>query len=229
MNGVILMNLIKKIILIVMLLMLCGCTSGKIKGNDVVEPVVTTAPSQTSYPVETRKPEKQEIGHQENQNVQDDHLFEENEELPEFDDVGIELEQQENESSNEEGLHIEEENDDEEDDITEEELNEATQFVQNGLKELVQEGVEDEPIPTQEKEFTKEITLDIPELTAKKSDDEVEESFGKALEEVKVQNAKKEDLYDDDDIFENFSVDFIRNFKYAPNISHEINSKKNWK
>lgn len=25
-----------------------------------------------------------------------------------------------------------------------------------------------------------------------------------------------------------FSVDFIRNFKYAPGISHEINSKKNW-
>ena len=106
-------------------------------------------------------------------------------------------------------LDLDEEEEDEEEDITEEELNEATQFVQNGLKELLQENAEEEPIPAQEKEVTKEITLDIPKHTAKKSDNEVEESFGKALEEVTVQSAKKEDIYDDDDIFENFSVDFI--------------------
>lgn len=106
-------------------------------------------------------------------------------------------------------LDLDEEEDDEEENITEEELNEATQFVQEGLKELVQESVEEEPAPVQEKEFTREIVLDIPEQTTKKSDEEVEESLGKALEEVTAQQEKKEDLFDDDDVFENFSVDFI--------------------
>ena len=98
--------------------------------------------------------------------------------------------------------------DDEEEDITEEELNEATQFVQEGLKEIMQEEVEI-PTPVQEKEFTKEIVLDIPEQTVQNSGENVEESLGKVLEEVASQDVKKEDLYDDEDIFENFSVDFI--------------------
>ena len=107
------------------------------------------------------------------------------------DDVVLDLDEEENE----------------ENDITEEELNEATQFVQEGLKELVQESVE-EPTPIEEKELTKEIALDIPEKESVSSDEE-EESLGKALEEVTSQKEKKEDIYDDDDIFENFSVDFI--------------------
>lgn len=106
-------------------------------------------------------------------------------------------------------LDLDEEEDDEEEDITEEELNEATQFVQEGMKELVQESVEEEPTPVQEKEFTREIVLDIPEQTEKKPTESVEESLGKVLQEVNAKQEKKEDIYEDDDIFENFSVDFI--------------------
>lgn len=101
-----------------------------------------------------------------------------------------------------------EEDDEEEEDITEEELNEVTQFVQDELRELVQKSVEESTL-MEEKELTKEIILEIPEAPAKKSAEELEDSFAKALENVTAQNAKKTDLYDDDDIFENFSVDFI--------------------
>lgn len=105
-------------------------------------------------------------------------------------------------------LEDEEEYDEDEEDITEEELDEATLFVQEGMKELTQESV-DEIAPVQEKEFTREIVLDIPEQTEKEPEEEVEASLGKVLEEVVAQKEKKEDLYDDDDIFEHFSVDFI--------------------
>lgn len=81
-------------------------------------------------------------------------------------------------------------------------------FVQEGMKELTQESV-DEVMPVKEKEFTREIVLDIPEQTEKKSSEEVEESLGKVLQEVNAKQEKKEEIYEDDDVFENFSVDFI--------------------
>ena len=74
--------------------------------------------------------------------------------------------------------------------------------------QLTQESV-DEVMPVKEKEFTREIVLDIPEQTEKKPAEAVEESLGKVLQEVNAKQEKKEDIFEDDDIFENFSVDFI--------------------
>ena len=93
----------------------------------------------------------------------------------------------------------------EEEDITEEEIDQAALFVQEGMKELTEESL-DEVAPKTEVESTREIVLEIPEESKKKSSEEVEESLGKALEEVAAQE-EKEDIFDDD--FENFSVDFI--------------------
>ena len=93
----------------------------------------------------------------------------------------------------------------EEEDITEEEIDQAAFFVQEGMKELTEESL-DEVAPKTEVESTREIVLEIPEESKKKSSEEVEESLGKALEEVAAQE-EKEDIFDDD--FENFSVDFI--------------------
>ena len=104
------MNLVKKGILIVMVLLLCGCKAKEVNGSDVIGPVVTTNPSQTSYPVETKKPNHNDNQQQETQDKQDEDQFEEKEELPEFEDVGIEFDQQEEESSNEDGLQLEEDN-----------------------------------------------------------------------------------------------------------------------
>lgn len=93
----------------------------------------------------------------------------------------------------------------EEEDITEEEIDQAALFVQEGMKELTEESL-DEVATKTEVESTREIVLEIPEEPKKKSSEEVEESLGKALEEVAAQE-EKEDIFDDD--FENFSVDFI--------------------
>lgn len=133
-------------------------------------------------------------------------LYNRNAELDEiYEEYGIDLDNK-TEDDVVLGLDDEEEYDEDEEDITEEELDEATLFVQEGMKELTQESV-DQVAPVQEEEFTREIVLDIPEQTAKEPEDEA--SLGKALEEVITQKEKKEALYDDDDIFENFSVDFI--------------------
>lgn len=135
-------------------------------------------------------------------------LYNRNAELDEiYDEYGIDEEKTEDDVILD--LDDEEEYDDEEDEeITEEELDEATLFVQEGLKELTQENV-DEVVPVKEKEVTREIVLEIPTEPAKKPQGEEEASLGKALEEVASQKEEKEDLFDDDDIFENFSVDFI--------------------
>lgn len=143
-------------------------------------------------------------------------LYNRNAELDEiYDEYGIDAEE---DTKDDVMLEIEDEDeyDDEENeendengDITEEELDEATLFVQEGMKELTQEIV-DEVAPMNEKELTKEIVLEIPAESAKKSEGGEEASLGKALEEVAAQKEEKEALYDDaDDIFENFSMDFI--------------------
>lgn len=143
-------------------------------------------------------------------------LYNRNAELDEiYDEYGIGLE---GDTKDDVMLDIDDEDEDEyaedEEDITEEELDEVSLFVQEGMKEIAQEGMKeltqesvDEVIPVKEKEFTREIVLDIPEQTEKKPIEE--ESLGKVLQEVNAKQEKKEDIYDDDDIFENFSVDFI--------------------
>lgn len=137
-------------------------------------------------------------------------LYNRNAELDEiYDEYGIDLE---GDTKDDVILDIDDEDedeyDDDNDDITEEELDEVSLFVQEGMKELTQESV-DEVMPVKEKEFTREIVLDIPEQTEKKPAEAVEESLGKVLQEVNAKQEKKEDIFEDDDIFENFSVDFI--------------------
>lgn len=135
-------------------------------------------------------------------------LYNRNAELDEiYEEYGIDLD---GDTKDDVVLDIEDEDEYEEDEeFTEEELEEATHFVQEGMKELTQEIVE-EIAPAQEKELTKEIVLEIPAESEEKLPEEVEASLGKALEEVAAQQEEKESLYDDeDDIFENFSVDFI--------------------
>lgn len=92
---------------------------------------------------------------------------------------------------------------DEPEEITEEELEEASSLVQEGLQELVEEKVEKEP--------AREIVFEIPKETEKKAIVEEEESLGKALQEVVAhEEEEKEPLFEDEeDTFENFSVDFI--------------------
>lgn len=133
-------------------------------------------------------------------------LYNRNAELDEiYDEYGIGLEDK---TQDDVMLELDDEEEYDDEDITEEELDEATLMVQEGMKELIPES-EDEVLPVQEKEATKEIVLDIPEQEEKKSVEELEESFGKALQEVNAKQEKQEDIYEDDDVFENFSVDFI--------------------
>ena len=138
-------------------------------------------------------------------------MYNRNAELDEiYDEYGIDLE---GDTKDDVMLDIDDEDedeyDDDEEDITEDELDEVSLFVQEGMKELTQESVDD-VLPVQEKEFTREIVLEIPTESEKNSVEDVEASLGKALEEVTAQKEEKENLYDDeDDIFENFSVDFI--------------------
>lgn len=136
-------------------------------------------------------------------------LYNRNAELDEiYDEYGIDADE---DTKDDVVLDIDDEDeyDDESEEITKEELDEATLFVQEGMKEFTQENVE-EVAQVKEKEFTREIVLEIPEESEKKPTEDVEASLGKALEEVTAQKEEKEDLYDDeDDIFENFSVDFI--------------------
>ena len=136
-------------------------------------------------------------------------LYNRNAELDEiYDEYGIDLD---GETKDDVVLDLDDDDeyDEEKEEITEEELDEATLFVQEGMKELTQESV-DEVVPVQEKEFTREIVLEIPTESEKKSAEDVEASLGKALEEVTAQKEEKASLYDDEeDVFENFSVDFI--------------------
>ena len=138
-------------------------------------------------------------------------LYNRNAELDEiYDEYGIGFE---DDTKDDVMLDIDDEDDDEydedEDDITEEELDEVSLFVQEGMKELTQEDVE-MIAPVQEKELTREIVLEIPTESENKAKEDMESSLGKALEEVTSQKEEKESLFDeDDDVFENFSVDFI--------------------
>lgn len=137
-------------------------------------------------------------------------LYNRNAELDEiYDEYGIDLDE---DTKDDVVLDLDEDDeydDEEEEEITKEELDEATLFVQEGMKELTQESV-DVVAPAKEKEFTREIVLEIPTESEKKPAEDVEASLEKALEEVSAQKEEKEALYDDeDDIFENFSVDFI--------------------
>ena len=120
-------------------------------------------------------------------------LYNRNAELDEiYEEYGIDLD---GDTKDDVVLELDEEDeyDDEEDEaVTEEELDEATFFVQEGMKEM-----------------TQEIVLEIPETATKKTETEEEATLGQALEEVVTHSTKKEDIFDDDDIFENFSVDFI--------------------
>ena len=137
-------------------------------------------------------------------------LYNRNAELDEiYDEYGIDVD---SDTKDDVVLDLDDEdeyNEEDDEDITEEELDEATLFVQAGMKELTQESL-DAVVPAQEKETTKEIVLEIPTEPEKKPAEDVEASLGKALEEVTTQKEEKANLYDDDDdIFENFSVDFI--------------------
>jgi len=136
-------------------------------------------------------------------------LYNRNAELDEiYDEYGIDID---GDTKDDVVLDLDEEeyDDEENEEITEEELDEATFFVQEEMKELTQETVE-EVAPMQEKEATREIVLEIPKGSERKSAQEVETSLGTALKEVAAQSGEKETIYDEDeDIFENFSVDFI--------------------
>lgn len=132
-------------------------------------------------------------------------LYNRNAELDEiYEEYGIDLD---GDTKDDVVLDVDEEDDYDDEDITEEELDEVTLLVQEGMKEITEESVE-EVAPAKE-ELTQEIVLEIPETVAKKTENDEEATLGKALEEVTVQRKKKEDIFDDEDLFENFSVDFI--------------------
>ena len=83
-----------------------------------------------------------------------------------------------------------------EDTLSREELAEASSFVKEGLKEFTEDDLEDfasaiNETPSTNVSYNEEATL------------------GMALEEVVAQQGQSEEFYDDDEIFENFSVDFI--------------------
>ena len=86
--------------------------------------------------------------------------------------------------------------DDENEELSKEELAEASLFVKEGMKEITEDEL---------KAFVTQMNKE----TKAKPSMEDEETLGKALEEVVAQQGKQEEYYDDDEIFENFSVDFI--------------------
>ena len=139
-------------------------------------------------------------------------LYNRNAELDEiYEEYGIDLD---GDTKDDVVLDVDEEDDYDDEEITEEELDEVTLLVQEGMKEITEESVEEvvpETVAPEKVEMTQEIVLEIPEAVAKKKENEEEATLGKALEEVTIQQKKKEDIFDDDDdeLFENFSVDFI--------------------
>lgn len=133
-------------------------------------------------------------------------LYNRNAELDEiYEEYGIDVDE---DTKDDEEDEIDDEDETDDADITEDELKEASLFVQEGMKELTQESL-DAVISVEQKDCTKEIVFEIPTEEDKQPVQDMEATLGKALEEVSAQKEDKEDLYDDDDLFENFSVDFI--------------------
>lgn len=136
-----------------------------------------------------------------NRNAELDEIYEEygiGDEDKTEDDVILDLDEEDEED-------IEDFDQDEE--VTKEELDEAAFFVQAGMRELMQETAK-KPVNTDTKELTQEVMQKIAEESEKK-DEKPEEFLGKALQEVVAQKQEKNIYDDEDDIFENFSVDFI--------------------
>lgn len=128
-------------------------------------------------------------------------LYNRNAELDElYDEYGI---GEEEDTKDDVVLDIEDEyDDDEEDDEVDDAEVEVEFFVQESMKEIFAEEAAKE---------TADKVVDEPSIQVEKEakEDIVEETLGEALEKQNSEKKGQVELFDDDEIFENFSMDFI--------------------
>ena len=128
-------------------------------------------------------------------------LYNRNAELDElYDEYGI---GEEEDTKDDVLLDIEDEYDeDEEDDEVDEPEVEVEFFVQESMKEIFAEEAAKE---------TADKVVDEPSIQVEKElkEDVVEETLGEALEKQNTEKKEQVEFFDDDEIFENFSMDFI--------------------
>ena len=128
-------------------------------------------------------------------------LYNRNAELDElYEEYGIDPE---DETKDDVVLDIEE--GEEEEDYDEEDADSEVEvefYVQESVKEIFAEENAEKALETEADEPSIQIEKDVKEEV-------VEETLGEALEKQVVEQKEKAEYYDDDDIFENFSVDFI--------------------